>query len=391
VLLGALTTFGPLSMDLYLPGLPALGDDLSASASAAQLTITACMAGLALGQLLAGPISDALGRRRPMIAGVLLFATASGLCAFAPSIWTLLGLRLVQGMAGAAGISIARAMVRDITSGGAATARVFAMLMLVTGIAPLLAPLLGGLLLHVTDWRGVFAVLAGIGALLLLAAVLRLPETLPPSARRVGGTSASLGAMGVLLRDRAFVAYALCVGLAFATLTIYLAGSSYLLEDVHGLTPALFGLVFAVNAAGMILNAQLSARLVQRLGPSTLLGFGLATGAVAAVVFLIATLAGAGLVILLPCLFVLVGSRGMVGPNAQALALTEHPKSAGTASGLMGVCQFGIAALAAPLAGLGGATATKPMAFALAASALAAIGVLALSVRAEARTPASMS
>jgi DHA1 family bicyclomycin/chloramphenicol resistance-like MFS transporter len=380
VLLGALTTFGPLSMDLYLPGLPALGDDLSASPSAAQLTITACMVGLALGQLLAGPVSDALGRRRPMLAGVALFAAASGLCALAPSIWTLLALRLAQGLAGAAGISIARAMVRDITSGGSATARVFATLMLVTGLAPLLAPLLGGTLLHVTDWRGLFAALAVIGVLLLAFAALRLPETLPPAARRVGGTSASLGAMAVLLRDRAFVAYALCVGLAFATMTIYLAGSSYLLEDVHGLSPALFGVVFAINAAGMILNAQLSARLVERAGPRALLGFGLVTGAVAAVGFLVATLAGAGLVVLLPCLFVLVGSRGMVGPNAQALALTEHPRSAGTASGLMGVCQFGVGAAAAPLAGLGGAGGTRPMAFALAGSALAAIGVLALSV-----------
>ena len=194
VLLGALSAFGPLSMDMYLPGLPSMARDLSAPAWAAQLTITTSMLGLAGGQLVAGPISDALGRRRPLLTGVAAYMVASLLCAVAPTIWLLLAFRLVQGIAGAAGIVIARAIVRDLHTGVAA-ARFFALLMLVGGLAPILAPLVGGALLHVTDWRGIFVVLAGIGAVLLLAAWAMLAETLPPAQpprRRAGGNGARL-------------------------------------------------------------------------------------------------------------------------------------------------------------------------------------------------------
>ncbi len=381
MLLGALTTFGPLSMDLYLPGMPAMTDDLSASPSQAQLTITAFMIGMAAGQLLAGPVSDALGRRRPLLAGLAVYAATSALCALAPSIATLVALRVAQGVAGATGIVIARAMVRDRTGGGSDTARVFAMLMLVMGVAPMVAPIAGGLLLEVTDWRGTFGVLGLIGAGLLAAALLQAPETLPPDRRRRGGLAATRGALGELLHDRAFVAYALCLGLSFGTLTAYLAGASFLLEDVHGLSPLEFGLVFAVNALGMVLAAQLSARLVTGVGPRRMLAAGLAVGALAGTAFLAATLAGAGLAVLLACLWALIASRGIVNPNAQALALSEYPHAAGTAAGLMGVAQFGIGGLAAPLAGIGGAEATLPMAVLMAATGLAAAAVLLIAVR----------
>ncbi|HWV85767.1 MAG TPA: multidrug effflux MFS transporter [Capillimicrobium sp.] len=380
MLLGALTTFGPLSMDLYLPGMPAMTDDLSASPSQAQLTITAFMVGMAAGQFLAGPVSDALGRRRPLLAGLAVYAATSALCALAPSITTLVALRVAQGIAGATGIVIARAMVRDRTAGGSDTARVFAMLMLIMGIAPMVAPIAGGLLLEVTDWRGTFGVLGLIGAALLTAALLQAPETLPPARRHRGGLATSRAAMAELLRDRAFVAYALCLGLSFATLTAYLAGASFLLEEVHGLSPFEFGLVFGVNALGMVLAAQLSARMVATAGPRRMLGAGLALGGVAGTAFLVATLLNAGLAVLLVCLWLLIASRGMVNPNAQALAMSEYPHAAGTASGLMGVFQFGIGGLAAPLAGIGGAEATLPMAVLMAATGLAAAAVLALAV-----------
>ena len=388
MLLGALTTFGPLSMDLYLPGMPAMTDDLSASPSQAQLTITAFLIGMAAGQFLAGPVSDALGRRRPLLAGLAVYAATSALCALAPSIATLVALRVAQGIAGATGIVIARAMVRDRTAGGSDTARVFAMLMLVMGIAPMVAPIAGGLLLEVTDWRGTFGVLGLIGAALLAAALLRAPETLPPARRHRGGLATTRRAMGELLRDRAFLAYALCLGLSFGTLTAYLAGASFLLEDVHGLSPFAFGLVFGVNALGMVLAAQLSARLVTTAGPRRMLGAGLALGGVAGAAFLVATLLNAGLAVLLVCLWLLIASRGMVNPNAQALAMSEYPHAAGTASGLMGVCQFGLGGLAAPLAGIGGAEAELPMAVLMAATGLAAAAVLALAVRR--RRPASV-
>ncbi len=385
ILLGALTAFAPLSMELYLPGLPSLARDLGASASSAQLTITSCMLGLAAGQLLAGPLSDAFGRRRPLLAGVALYTLTSALCALAPTVWALVGVRFVQGVAGSAGIAIARAMVRDITEGGAATARIFAMLVLVTGVAPLVGPIAGGLLLAVTDWRGTFVALALVGLGLLIAAAVAAPETLAPDDRHRGGWRTTRTVVATLLGDRIFLGFALCLGLSFATLNAYLAGSSFLLEDVHGLSSVAYGLIFAVNAAGMIAVAQVSAHLVRRAGPARLLVTGLTTGAVAGIAFLLATLAGAGLAVLLPCLFVVIASRGMASPNAQALALSDHARSAGTASGLLGVWQFGIGGLAAPLAGLGGAHATLPMALVLAGGAVGSAAVLGVTLRARPR------
>ncbi|MGI8475708.1 MAG: Bcr/CflA family efflux MFS transporter, partial [Thermomicrobiales bacterium] len=217
VLLGALTTFGPLSIDTYLPALPALRRDFGAGASQAQLTLSACLIGLALGQLLAGPLSDALGRRRPLLVGLAAYALASLLCAAAPTIGVLMGLRFVQGCAGAAGIVISRAVVRDMHAGTAA-ARYFSRLMLVNGLAPILAPILGGQLLRFMTWHGVFVVLAILGSALFLAAWFGLPETMPPANRQTGGFAATFQAFRELLADRAFTGYALSAGFAFAVL-----------------------------------------------------------------------------------------------------------------------------------------------------------------------------
>src|SRR3954447_522533 len=292
VLLGALSTFGPLSMDMYLPGLPALTQDLSAPAWAAQLTITTCMAGLAAGQLVAGPLSDALGRRRPLLAGLFAYAVASVLCSLAPSTWWLLGLRLVQGLAGAAGIVIARAVVRD-SYGGASAARVYSLLMLVAGLAPILAPLVGGQLLHITDWRGVFLALAAVGLGLLVAAVRWLAESLAPELRHGGGLVAPLHVFGTLLRDRGFVGYVLAMGLSFSAMAVYIGGSSFVLEDVYGMSPQLFSLTFAINAAGIIAASQLGGRVVERVGPRVLLDTGLRASALGGLGLLAALVFGA--------------------------------------------------------------------------------------------------
>ncbi|UGS39019.1 Bicyclomycin resistance protein [Capillimicrobium parvum] len=384
MLLGSLSTFGPLSMDLYLPGLTDLAGDLSVSASAAQLTITASLLGLAGGQFLGGSISDALGRRRPLLAGVALFAVTSLLCALAPNIWLLLAARTAQGMAGAVGIVIARAMVRDLV-GGTEAARTYAMLILVTGLAPLLAPLVGGQLLHVTDWRGVFVVLAGLGIVLFAWALLRLPETLEPARRHTGGAHATGGAMAALLRDRAFVALALCIGLSFATLSVYLSGAVFLLEEIHGVSPQAFGLVLSVNGGLMIVTSQLSARLVRRVGPAPLLTSGLAVGAAGGAGLLVAVVAGIGLGLILPSLALVIASRGLINPNAQGLALADHPEAAGTASGMIGVVQFGLGAAVAPLAGVAGAENALPMALLITVMGAAAL-VLGLGVGSRSRT-----
>jgi DHA1 family bicyclomycin/chloramphenicol resistance-like MFS transporter len=376
-------------MDLYLPALPEMARELPASASASQLTITTSMVGLALGQVLAGPISDARGRRAPLLVGVAIFAIASFLCAVAPSIWVLLALRLAQGMAGATGLSIARAMVRDLSTSGTETARMFARLFLVSGTVPLVAPLAGGFVLRATDWRGVFALLGVIGAGLFVAAALKLPETLPAEQRRRGGLRASAAVMGMLLRDRPFATHIALFGLSFTTVATYLAGASFLLQDVHGLSPEAFGAIAAINGAGLVAGSQVSARFVRAHGPAKLMRIGLSIGAVMAVGFFAATLGEAGLVILLPCLFVLIASRGLVGPNAQALALADHPEVAGTAAGLVGVSQFGAGALVAPLVGLGGSGATVPMASILAGTAVAAALLAYAPIAGRTRRPAA--
>jgi MFS transporter, DHA1 family, multidrug resistance protein len=375
VLLGALSAFGPLSMDMYLPGLPAMARDLSAPAWAAQLTITTSMLGLAGGQLIAGPISDALGRRRPLLAGLAAYLVTSLLCAMAPSIWTLLAFRLFQGAAGAAGIVIARAIVRDLHTGVAA-ARFFAMLMLVGGLAPVLAPLVGGQLLHVTDWRGIFVVLAGIGAVLLLWAWWMLSETLPAPRRHGGGLVQTLHVFAGLVRDRPFLGYTLSAGLVFAAMATYISGSPFVLQDIHGVSPQLFSLLFALNAGGIMLASQTSRALVGRYGPRTLLTAGVLLGAGGGLGVLVSVLAGLGLAGLLPSLFVTVSSVGMVLPNAAALALADHPRTAGSASALLGLTQFATGALAAPLAGVGGSHTALPMAIVMATLPLAGLACL---------------
>jgi MFS transporter, DHA1 family, multidrug resistance protein len=362
-------------MDMYLPGLPSMARDLAAPAWAVQLTITTSMLGLAGGQLVAGPISDALGRRRPLLVGLAAYMATSLLCAAAPSIWALLAFRLFQGVAGAAGIVIARAIVRDLHTGVAA-ARFFALLMLVVALAPILAPLFGGQLLHITDWRGIFVVLAAIGGLLLLAAWAMLGETLPVPRRHGGGLTATVHVFGDLVGDRAFMGYTLSAGLLFGAMATYISGSPFVLQDVHGVSPQLFSVIFAANAGGIMLASQTSRALVGRYGPRAILTLGVSIGAAGGLGVLVSVVADLGLAGLLPSLFVVVSSVGMVLPNAAALALADRPRTAGSASGLLGLTQFAIGALAAPLAGVAGSGTALPMAIVIATLSAAAVACL---------------
>jgi len=373
VVLGALSAFGPLSLDLYLPGLPELAAGLHASASAAQLTLTACLLGLATGQLLSGPWSDAVGRRRPLLIGVAAYVAASLACAVAPSVLTLVGLRFVQGLAGAAGIVVSRAVVRDLRS-GAAAARLFAGLLAVNGLAPILSPILGGQLLHHTDWRGLFVVLAAIGALILAGTVLFVPESHPAALRRPGGLAATWEVFRGLLGQRRFVGCALASGLAFAAMFAYIAGSPFVLQDIYHLSPAQFSVVFAVNAVGIIAAGQISARLIARLGPRRVLGGGLLTGAAGGVGLLaVVLLGGIGLAGILPALFLVVSSVGIVFPSGTAIALEGHPSTAGSASALLGLAQYAIGAISAPLVGVAGTATALPMAVVIVTCNLGAV------------------
>jgi DHA1 family bicyclomycin/chloramphenicol resistance-like MFS transporter len=377
LLLGGLSAFGPLSLDMYLPGLPQLGRQLDASASATQLTLTACLAGLALGQLVAGPLSDRLGRRRPLLAGVALYAAASLLCALAPSIAVLILLRFVQGAAGAAGIVIGRAVVRDLYEGDAA-ARLFSSLMLVGGVAPILAPVIGGQLLHVTDWRGIFVVLAGLGTALVAAAFAGLPESLPPERRNSEGLAGTRRALRVLAADRRFAGYALTSGFVMGAMFAYIAGSPFVLQEIYGLSPQAYSLVFAVNGLGIMAASYLSRSLIGRLRPAQLVHLGVAIAGLGAALLLVAVLLEAPVGFVLPALFLVVLPVGLVGPNATALALADHPSIAGVASALLGVAQFLIGAVAAPLVGLAGTDSALPLGLTVVAMVVAAAGAARL-------------
>ncbi|MEU6729360.1 multidrug effflux MFS transporter [Nonomuraea wenchangensis] len=379
VALGALSAFGPLSMDLYLPALPDLGRDLGVGDASAQLTMSLCMVGLALGQLVAGPLSDRTGRRPVLLTGVAVYMVTSLLCAFAPGIWPLILLRFAQGFAGGAGMVISRAMVRDLFDGQRAV-RVFSTLMMVSGLAPVLAPLLGGQLARVTSWRGMFVVLAVIGLLLLLAA-FALPETLPPRDRQEGGLRETAVQFTVLGRDRQFVGYTLVLALMSCALFIYISLSPFVLQNEYEMSAQLFSVIFAVNSLGIVLVGRLNSVGTRRLSPRTLLGAGIGVGLTGAAISLAAVLSGWGLPVLLPALFLVVSSLGVIMPNATALALEPHGRRAGSASAFLGTGQFLLGAVVPPLISGDGATAITLTV------GIVVVGALALVVHAGTRGP----
>jgi DHA1 family bicyclomycin/chloramphenicol resistance-like MFS transporter len=364
VILGSMAALGPLSFDMYLPAFPQLRETFGASASAVQLTITCALLGLGLGQLLVGPASDARGRRGPLLVGLGGYVCASLLCSVAPSIGILAGLRFVQGFTAAAAVVLSRAVVRDVTT-GVATARLFSLLMLVNGLAPVLAPTIGSAVLGVGSWRVIFVVLAAFGLVLLLAVWLRLPETLPAPHRSPGGVRVGLRGFAALLRGRVFVGYGLTLGLSVGAVLAYIAGSSFALQEVYGLSPTAFGLTFGVNGIGIVACSQLNRGLLRRFAPRRLLAAGMTGMSAGALSLLAAVAAGAALPLVLAPLFVTVACAGFVMPNATALALADHGDVAGSASALLGVNQFLVGALVAPLVGIAGVETAVPMALAM--------------------------
>jgi DHA1 family bicyclomycin/chloramphenicol resistance-like MFS transporter len=388
VLLGAVTGVGPFSMDMYLPALPRIAEEFHAGPSQVQLTLTACLVGLAVGQLLVGPLSDRWGRRRLVLAGLALYAATSLLCALAWSPETLTAARLVQGIAGGGATVIARAVVRDLHSGAAAAAY-FSRLMLVFGVAPVVAPSVGGAVLRVTNWRGIFVILAVIGVLVFAAAFAGLPETLPPARRHTGGLGETLRGMRALLHDSGYVGYVLALGMAGAGLFAYIAGSSFVLQEVYGASPQLYGLLFGLNAVGFVLVGQLNGRLVHRVPPRRLLAGALVVLVAAGVALVIAARWHSLLAAAVP-LFVFMSALGMVLPNTTALALDLHPERAGAASALLGSAQSLCGAIIAPLVGLAGTRSATPMAVAMtgaAASGMVAFWTVARRARASAPAP----
>jgi len=374
-----LSTFGPISLDLYLPSLPELATDLDASTSSAQLTITACLLGLAVGQLVAGPLSDQFGRRRPLLIGLVAYLFTSLACAFAPTIEALILLRLLQGLAGSAGLVIARAVARDLYQGRALLI-MFSRLVLVSGLAPVVAPVLGGQLAAVMDWRGIFGVLAAFGLVLVLAGFLGVPESLPPQRRSAGGLQANLAGFRELLGDRLFLGAALASGLAGAAMFAYIAGATFVLQRIYGMSPQGFSYAFGANALGIMAMSQLGARLARTWPEVRLLGLGLGMNLVGAVGVLASVLLGLGLAPLLVALWVMVSPVGLVFPTATTLALADYPHQAGRASSLLGLGQYVAGAVAAPLVGLGGEDTAVPLGVVVVGASLLAMGVFRLLV-----------
>ncbi|MEV7880075.1 MULTISPECIES: multidrug effflux MFS transporter [Streptomyces] len=377
MVLGGLTALPPLSMDMYLPALPAVTDSLSAPAATIQLTLTACLAGMALGQLVVGPMSDRWGRRRPLLLGMVVYVIATAICALAPSAELLIGFRLLQGLAGAAGIVIARAVVRDLYD-GVEMARFFSTLMLISGVAPIIAPLIGGQVMRFTDWRGIFVVLTGIGIVLTLVVWKWLHETLEPGSRHTGGVGEALRTMRGLLADRVFTGYMVTGGLAFAVLFAYISASPFVVQEIYGASPQTFSLLFGLNSIGLIAVGQINGKLlVGRISLDKVLGFGLAVIVLAAVALLLMTTGVFGEVGLVPVaagLFVLMSAMGVAMPNTNAQALMRTKHAAGSASALLGTSSFLIGAIASPLVGIAGEDTAVPMAVVQVVCAVAAAG-----------------
>jgi DHA1 family bicyclomycin/chloramphenicol resistance-like MFS transporter len=375
VVLGLLTIFGPISMDLYLPVLPALTAELRSTTSVAQLTITACLLGLAIGQVVAGPLSDRFGRRKPLIIGVIAYTVTSVLCALSPTVETLILARFVQGLAGAVGIVIAQAAGRDVYSGGKLI-RYYGRLTVLGGLAAIIGPVIGGQLAAVTDWRGVFLFLAAVGVAILLASLVVFRETLPQDRRITGGLSHTLNDFRRLLADRMFVGAVLITGFTYAAIFAYLSGATYILQGMYGLSPQGYSFAFGLNSVGFVVFGFISGRLAEHWSERGTLALGLAMALAGALGLLATALLHLPLIAIILSLFTMVSGVAVTSPPATSLALKEYPDIAGTASSLLGLARFSFGGLAAPLVGIGGAN--DPVPFGIVAAAAAAAAALCL-------------
>ena len=383
ILLLALTIFGPVSMDLYLPALPALTRDLDTVTSVAQLTITACLVGLALGQFLAGSASDRFGRRSVLLVGVTAYTVVSAVCALSPSIETLVLARLVQGMAGGVGIVIAQAAGRDVFS-GPALIRFYGRLTITGGLAAVVGPVIGGQLAQTTDWRGMFVFLSAVGAVLLAVCATRFPETLPAEHRTAGGVRESIRVINRLAGDRSFVGAVLNQGLMYAALFAYLAGATYVLQDGYGLSPQQYALAFGANSAGFMLFGW-AGGASRRRGASVAPSRSAERCREPALSASVVGLSSRSLPVVLISLFTLAAGVALGSPAATTLALADHPEVAGTASSLLGMVRFGLGGVSAPLVGLGGSADVLPLGLVATGAVVAAVAA-ALYSRPDART-----
>ena len=374
LILGALSAFAPLAIDFYLPGFPAMATAFATDEKHIQLTLAVYFGGLAIGQLIYGPLADRFGRRVPLLSGVTLFTLASFACAYAPSLEWLIGARFVQALGGCAGMVISRAVVSDKCD-AVGSAKVYSQLMLVTGLAPILAPLAGGLMVGVWGWQSIFLVLSLFSVMAAIAVAVGLPETFPAHQPRQP-LSGSLRRYIDLLSDRVYLGYALTGGISIAGMFAYIAGSPFVFINLYGVPAEHFGWLFGSNAAGFILVAQVNARLLARRGPAFLLSRTVWLYMLAALTLLgVAALRTDALWPLLVPLFICIASLGCILPNTSACAMNGQGARAGSASAMLGCIQFGVAAGAASLVGVLHDGTAMPMAM-----VISVCGVLAVTI-----------
>jgi DHA1 family bicyclomycin/chloramphenicol resistance-like MFS transporter len=374
-----LTAIAPLATDMYVPAFPQVAHDLAASATQVQLTLTTFFVGMALGQLIGGPVSDQRGRRKLLLGAVAVMTLASVLCAVAPTIAVMMVARFAQGFAGGWAMVIGRAVIVDLAS-GAQLVRVLNVIAGVGGIAPIVGPLLGAVILQLSHWRVSFWTVAGLGVVMAVAVLIAVPETLPVERRHGGGLRAFWAAGQQVLRNRRYVGYLVVAGSAMGALFAYVATSAFVLQSMNGLSPIAYSIDFAANAGGMTLAALAAARLAGRIATRTII----LVGQIAALASGLAMLIGAiwfdtPLVVAIICFFVLMTAQGLIGPNGGALASAQVPEHPGTGSAVLGFAQWVAAGTIAPIAGLGGEHTAVPMAILMVAGAAASmIGLLVL-------------
>ncbi|MEO3778273.1 multidrug effflux MFS transporter [Micromonospora sp. B11E3] len=374
VVLGLLTIFGPISMDLYLPVLPALTVELGTAASVAQLTITACLLGLAFGQVVAGPLSDRFGRRRPLLVGVIAYVLTSALCAVSPNVETLIAARFIQGLAGAVGIVIAQAAGRDLYS-GRRLVRYYGRLTVLGGLAAIIGPVIGGQLANLTDWRGVFLFLAAVGAAILITSTTIFRETLPSEHRGGGGFPQTGRDFRHLLSDRVFLGAVLVTGMVNAALFAYLSGATYVLQGIYGLSPQGYSFAFGLNSLGFMVFGFVAGRLCEWWSEKATLVVGLVMCVAGAGGLLVTAAFHLPLIAIILSLLTMVSGVAVTTPPTTSLALADYPHVAGTAASLLGLARFAFGGLAAPLVGLGGGT--NPVPFGLITVVTTLLGLVA--------------
>jgi DHA1 family bicyclomycin/chloramphenicol resistance-like MFS transporter len=374
LILGALSAFGPLAIDFYLPAFPAMALAFGTDEKHVQLTLAAYFLGLSIGQLAYGPVADRFGRRIPLLTGVGLFTAASLACAYAPNLEWLIGARFIQALGGCAGMVISRAIVSDKCD-AVGSAKVFSQLMLVMGLAPILAPMLGGLLVNTTGWQSIFLALTGFSALAGLAVALGLPESMPAHLPRQP-LSGALRQYARLLKEPVYLGHALTGGIAIAGMFSYIAGSPFVLIKLYGVPAEHFGWFFGANAAGFILVAQVNARLLAKRGPAFLLARAVWVYLGAGLTLLgVSALHTVQLWPLLIPLFICIASLGCILPNASACAMNGQGARAGSASAMLGCLQFSVAAGAAALVGILHDGSAMPMAMVISLCAILVVSV----------------